>query len=161
MTLRGRVMVRLMPRFGALLRWVDDGCFVYRFSATARKRYWQIFQHRKQRPLQIPRQRAEARKERNPDTPLQRHPYQLPATTEQDFPFWETKGILRTVGSKSTFAYFSLTRKVGRRRQDKVSIQRRVTTLNQPNPPSERKNFPSGKGGSERRYPYERKTSPP
>ena len=111
-------MVRLMPRFGALLRWVDDGCFVYRFSATARKRYWQIFQHRKQRPLQIPRQRAEARKERNPDTPLQRHPYQLPATTEQDFPFWETKGILRTVGSKSTFAYFSLTRKVGRRRQN-------------------------------------------
>ena len=31
------------------------------------------------------------------------------------------KGVLRTVGSKSTFAYFSLTRKVGRRRQNKVS----------------------------------------
>ena len=28
------------------------------------------------------------------------------------------RGILRTIGSKSTFAYFSLTRKVGRRRQN-------------------------------------------
>ena len=33
-------------------------------------------------------------------------------------PIIGNKGVLRTIGSKSTFAYFSLTRKVGRRRQN-------------------------------------------
>ena len=34
LTLRGRVMVPLIPRFGALLYWVDDGTFVYRSAVS-------------------------------------------------------------------------------------------------------------------------------
>ena len=50
-----------------------------------------------------------------------RHPYQPVNKSLSDSPVLVTnKGVLRTVGSKSTFAYFSLTRKVGRRRQNTI-----------------------------------------
>ena len=81
-------------------------------------RRWQVCQLRLlQKPLQVPGQRAEARKQGNPVTPLLRQRYQAPNSTSGQ-PVQGNKGVLRTIGSKSTFAYFSLTRKVGRRRHN-------------------------------------------
>ncbi len=80
-----------------------------------------------------------ARKEGNPVTPLlrQRHPISNRASgpTVQG-----NKGVLRTIGSKSTFAYFSLTRKVGRRRQNTIR-----NTVGQ-----KRRKMPSAGGGIKR-----------
>ena len=54
------------------------------------------------------------------DDPKRRHSDQTGRKSLSDHLVLVTaKGVLRTVGSKSTFAYFSLTRKVGRRRQQR------------------------------------------
>ena len=64
-------------------------------------------------------QRAEARKQRQARTSTGVTRTRLTTKSLSDYPVSVgNKGVLRTVGSKSTFAYFSLTRKVGRRRQN-------------------------------------------
>ena len=59
---------------------------------------------------------------RTPRCSVSRSNYETNGT---GLPIIGNKGVLRTIGSKSTFAYFSLTRKAGRRRHDKVAKYRR------------------------------------
>ena len=65
----------------------------------------------------MPGQRAEARKEEKAVTPSQRQRYKA-SNRASGQPVQGNRGVLRTIGSKSTFTYFSLTRKVGRRRHN-------------------------------------------
>ena len=73
-------------------------------------------------------------------------------------PIIGNKGVLRTIGSKSTFAYFSLTRKVGRRRHN--TYQYTVGYRQKRTPPRQRdKKPPPSPEGKKRTNSLRQKTT--
>ena len=120
MTLRGRVRVRLPPRFGALPCYIDDGCFVYRFL---RNRAAAIFESLSASEAGASASTGAARRSavrEEPGHPVAASPVPTLSKNGTRLSVSGNKGVLRTMVSKRTFAYFSSVRKVGRRRHNTI-----------------------------------------